>query len=92
MVRCLIRRPLMVSVAPGHRLQVKEHTMSNLYADPLFVKAEVDYRLERYRVGQGHRTASWPDLRRRLRHWLTERRHYGTPTRAALATGRPRHS
>ena len=92
MGRCLIRRPLTVSVAPGHRLHVKEHTMSNLYADPLFVTAEVEYRLERHGVGPEHRTASWPDVSGRLRRRLTTgRRHRGAPSASAPLARRLRH-
>ncbi len=68
--------------------------MSNILADPLFVRAEVEYRLERFGPGDGHRaTGSWPDLPRRLRHWVTDRRRAGrgTAPRPTLVSSRPRH-
>ena len=92
MGRCLTRASSMVSVAPGHRLQTEEHTVSNILSDPLFVRAEVDYRLERF----GPRTPgvpSRPGPSRWLRRWAAGRRrawrhHTGRP---ALVPSRPRH-
>jgi hypothetical protein len=89
--RYLIRRRLTVSVAPGHRLHTKEHTVSTI-SDPLFVRAEVDYRLERL-GGTAFRpqTEAWPDLPSRLRHWLWDRRSRRSSHHRAIATQRPLH-
>ncbi len=65
--------------------------MSNHLADPLFVRAEVDYRLENWGVapfgshpGPGRRTPRrW---RRRLDRWRRPTTH-----RRPVAVARPRH-
>ena len=68
--------------------------MSTMHSDPLFVRAEVAYRLERYGVGgAGTRADAWPSLGRPWRRWAGRHLRPGTvhaaaPTRAA---GRPRH-
>jgi hypothetical protein len=82
-----------VSVAPGHRLHDKEQTMSTIHSDPLFVRAEVEYRLERFGPRADRATESWPDLPRRLRHWVTRRRRGNRrrTSRPALAPTRPLH-
>ncbi len=81
-----------MSVAPGHRLHVKEHTVSNILSDPMFIRAEVDYRLERF----GPRTpggGSWPDPSRRLSRWVSglRRARRQRAARPALVPSRPRH-
>ena len=93
MGRCLIRRPLTVSVAPGHRLHTEEHTVSTILSDPLFVTAEVEYRLERLGGSTTHRVDTWPDVPSRLRRWLWDRRRprRSSGTTTPLATSRPLH-
>ena len=66
--------------------------MSNILSDPLFVNAEVDYRLERF----GPRAAasrSWPSPSRRLRRWISARRlaRRSGDHRPVLVASRPRH-
>lgn len=68
--------------------------MSIVNSDPLFVRAEVAYRLERFGVaGAGTHTDTGPSLIGALRRW-SARRHPARPVRAARGarvTGRPRH-
>ena len=92
MGRCLTRTSLTVSVAPGHRLQIEEHTVSNILSDPLFVRAEVDYRLERFAPSTPG-AGSWPVPSRRLRRWVTARRlaRRSGGRRPVLVPPRPRH-
>jgi len=66
--------------------------VSNILSDPLFVHAEVDYRLERF----GPRdtvSGSWPSPSRRLRRWITARRlaRRSGGRRPVLVASRPRH-
>jgi hypothetical protein len=66
--------------------------MSNLLADPLFVRAEVDYRLEQWgtsAVGNHTRPArrTAVGLRRRLARWHRS----PAATRRPVAVTRPRH-
>jgi hypothetical protein len=65
--------------------------MSNLLADPLFVRAEVDYRLEQWGVAPhgGHRH----DVRHAPLGWRPRLRRRRRPASAArpVAVARPRH-
>ncbi len=82
----------MVSVAPGHRLQTEEHTVSSILSDPLFVRAEVEYRLERFGP-HAPGVPSRPAPSRWVRRWAADRRRawWHRTGRPALVPSRPRH-
>lgn len=63
--------------------------MNATIADPLFIRAEVQYRQETWGVGRHHHAPA--DRQGRWQRWATAHRLVHRPARAGTPSPRPRH-